>query len=138
MFSLIDIVAILLIGACAGIVTGIMGASGVVVVVPALTLALNFPIHIAIGTSLLIDVIAASVTSYAYYRHGNIYIKPGLWIALGSVTGAQAGSVLASMIPLPFALGSGHFFPYNGYNRYIRNCGLCPSGQHRYLCCSYR
>lgn len=99
MFSLIDIVAILLIGACAGVVTGIMGASGVMVVVPALTLALGFRIQIAIGTSLLINVIAALVTSYIYYRHSNIYVKPALWIALGSVAGAQAGSVLADMIP---------------------------------------
>jgi hypothetical protein len=95
----VDIIVILLIGAAAGMVTGIMGASGVMVVVPALTLFLAFPIHSAIGTSLLINVIAALVTSFVYYRHGNLYIRPGLWIALGSVVGAQAGSAFADMIP---------------------------------------
>lgn len=99
MFTPVDIVAILLIGAAAGIVTGIMGGSGVMVVVPALTLTLAFPVHSAIGTSLVINVIAAAVTAFIYFRHGNLYVKPALWIALGSVAGAQGGSVLAHQIP---------------------------------------
>jgi len=78
---------------------GIMGGSGVMVVAPMLTLIVGFPVHTAIGTSLLIDVIATIVTSFIYHRHQNVYIKPGLWIALGSVAGAQAGSVFADMIP---------------------------------------
>lgn len=99
MFTPIEIIIILLIGAGAGIFTGIMGGSGVVVVVPMLTLFLAFDPHTAIGTSLLINIIAAVVTSVIYYRHQNIYVKPALWIAFGSVIGAQAGSVFADMIP---------------------------------------
>jgi hypothetical protein len=76
-----------------------MGGSGVIVVVPALVLTLAFPIHTAIGTSLVINVIAALVAAFIYYRHGNIYVRPGLWIALGSVAGAQVGSIFAHMIP---------------------------------------
>ena len=99
MFSTIEIIVILLIGVGAGIMVGIMGGSGVMLVVPMLTLLLSFPVHTAIGTSLLIDVIATVVTSFIYHRHQNVYIKPGLWIALGSVAGAQAGSIFADMIP---------------------------------------
>lgn len=99
LFSLIEIVIILLIGTGAGIMVGIMGGSGVMVVVPMLTLLLSFPVHTAIGTSLLIDVIATVVTSFTYYRHQHLYIKPGLWIGLGSVIGAQAGSLFADMMP---------------------------------------
>jgi hypothetical protein len=99
MFSTIEIIVILFIGAGAGIFTGIMGGSGVMVVVPMLTLFLSFPVHTAIGTSLLINIVAALVTSFIYYRHHNLYIKPALWIALGSVIGAQAGSIFADMIP---------------------------------------
>jgi len=98
-FSLIEIVIILLIGAGAGVMVGIMGGSGVMVVVPMLTLLLSIPVHTAIGTSLLIDVIATVVTSFIYHRHQNVYVKPGLWIAAGSVVGAQAGSIFADMIP---------------------------------------
>ena len=96
---MIEIIIILLIGIGAGLMVGIMGGSGVMVVVPMLTLLLGFQIHAAIGTSLLIDVIATVITSIIYHRHHNIYVKPGLWIAAGSVVGAQAGSAFASMIP---------------------------------------
>lgn len=78
MSPFIRIIIILFIGAGAGILTGIMGASGVMVVVPMLTLVLSFPVHKAIGTSLLINILAAVVTSIIYYRHRHLYIKPAL------------------------------------------------------------
>lgn len=53
-FSLIETAIILAIGSGAGVMVGIMGGSGVMVVVPMLTLLLSFPVHTAIGTSLLI------------------------------------------------------------------------------------
>ena len=98
-FSLIETAIILAIGSGAGVMVGIMGGSGVMVVVPMLTLLLSFPVHTAIGTSLLIDVVATVVTATIYHRHQNVYIRPGLWIALGSVGGALAGSRVADMIP---------------------------------------
>lgn len=109
MFTPTEVIIILLIGAGAGVFTGIMGGSGVVVVVPMLTLFLSFPVHTAIGTSLLINIFAALVTSFIYYRHRNLYIKPALWIALGSVIGAQAGSMFADMMP---SVGLGNLFGF--------------------------
>lgn len=93
-----------LIGICAGAVTGLMGASGVLIVVPALTMALNLPVHVAIGTSLAVDVIASIVVTYTYYRNKNVDLKSGIWLALGAVIGAQLGSILAAYIP-EFELG---------------------------------
>ncbi len=78
MSPFIRIIIILFIGAGAGILTGIMGASGVMVVVPMLTLVLSFSVHKAIGTSLLINILAAVVTSIIYYRHCHLYSKPAL------------------------------------------------------------
>jgi uncharacterized membrane protein YfcA len=104
-FSPVEIILILVIGTGAGVMVGIMGGSGVMVVVPMLTLLLAFPVHTAIGTSLLIDVIATVVTASIYHRHQNVYIRPGLWIALGSVGGALAGSRFADMIP-PFGMAN--------------------------------
>lgn len=105
----LTVIIIVLIGVGAGIVTGIMGGSGVMVVVPMLTLFLSFPVHKAIGTSLLINIVAALVTSFIYYRHHNLYVKPALWIALGSVIGAQAGSIFADMMP---AVALGNLFGF--------------------------
>ena len=56
MFTLLEVIVILLIGVGSGIFTGIMGGSGVMVVVPMLTLFLSFPVHTAIGTSLLCGI----------------------------------------------------------------------------------
>ncbi len=93
-----------LIGLLSGAVTGLMGASGVLIVVPALTMALDLPVHVAIGTSLAVDVIASVVVAYTYYRNKNVDLKSGIWLALGAVIGAQLGSILAAYIP-EFELG---------------------------------
>ncbi|MBS7270646.1 MAG: sulfite exporter TauE/SafE family protein, partial [Candidatus Freyarchaeota archaeon] len=93
-----------LIGLCSGAVTGLMGASGVLVVVPALTMAMGLSVHVAIGTSLAVDVIASIVVSYTYYRNKNVDLKSGVWLALGAVLGAQLGSIIAANTP-EFELG---------------------------------
>ncbi|HOK35213.1 MAG TPA: sulfite exporter TauE/SafE family protein [Candidatus Pacearchaeota archaeon] len=92
----LQIFLMVLIGLFTGAVTGLTGASGVMVVVPLATVLLNFPIHQAIGTSLIVDVLAPLAISYTYYKHGNIDIKSGIWIALGSVLGAQLGAYFAA------------------------------------------
>jgi hypothetical protein len=97
--NVLSLVALVAIGVCSGAVTGLIGASGVLVVVPALTLVLGLPIHAAIGTSLAVDVIASAVVSYVYYRMGNIELRSGVGLALGAVLGAQAGSRFAAMVP---------------------------------------
>jgi uncharacterized membrane protein YfcA len=49
------IVALMVIGLCSGCVTGLIGASGILVVVPALTVVLGLSVHVALGTSLAVD-----------------------------------------------------------------------------------
>ena len=97
--SISSMIAVTLIGVVTGIVTGLTGASGVMIVVPLLTVLLNFSIHEAIGTSLVVDVIAPLAISYTYYRHGNVDVKSGMWIAVGSIFGAQLGAAFAAGIP---------------------------------------
>jgi uncharacterized membrane protein YfcA len=72
-----------------------MGGSGVVVVVPILMLFIGFPVYLAIGTSLFVDVVASLVASFTYHQHGNVDLSRGLWMALAAVIGAQFGSLLA-------------------------------------------
>ena len=99
MISIASIITMLLIGLITGISTGLTGASGVAIVVPLLTLFLGFSIHAAIGTSLIVDVVASLAVVYTYSRHGNIEIRSGIWVLLGSVTGAQFGALIASNLP---------------------------------------
>jgi uncharacterized membrane protein YfcA len=92
-------IIMLLIGLITGISTGLTGASGVIIVVPLLSLFLGYSIHAAIGTSLLVDVVASLAVVYTYNKHGNLEIRSGIWILLGSIAGAQLGALFASYLP---------------------------------------
>ena len=93
-----EILIILIVSFIAGIVTGLIGASGVMIVVPALV-ALGYNTADAIGASLFINVMAALVAAWTYYKNKNINLKQGIWITIGSVIGAQLGSFLSKFIP---------------------------------------
>ncbi len=124
------VTVMILIGIFTGIVTGLTGASGVMTIVPLVNMLLNFSIHESIGTSLMVDIIAPLAISYTYYKHGNVDIKSGIWIAIGSIFGAQLGATFAAGIPevgLGGAFGvfmaiMGVVIWKNGFNReYIAN-----------------
>ena len=94
-----EIFLILLIGCFSGMVTGLTGASGVMVVVPLITILLKFPIHYAIGTSLVVDVMTSLVISVTYFKNNNIAIKPAALVALSSVAMAQIGARFSEKMP---------------------------------------
>jgi len=52
----------------------------------------------AIGASLFADTMASLVVSWTYYKAGNLNLKQGWWIALGSIAGAQLGSFISPHI----------------------------------------
>ncbi|MBZ9688778.1 sulfite exporter TauE/SafE family protein [Clostridium estertheticum] len=79
-----------------GVITSLIGASGVMIIVPILTMLFSVSAHTAIGTSLFVDVIASLTVSYSYYKSGNIELKSGIWIAITSIFGAQLGAMFAS------------------------------------------
>jgi uncharacterized protein len=85
-------------GTITGGVTSLIGASGVMIIVPILTMLFKVSVHVAIGTSLFVDVIASLAVSYSYYKNGNLELKSGIWIALTSIIGAQLGALFASNI----------------------------------------
>jgi len=87
------------VGLMSGLVMSLIGASAVMIIVPSLSLAFGYGMHVAIGVSLVVDVIASLAVGYAYWRHGNVDLRQGLWIALGSVAGAQLGARCTVAIP---------------------------------------
>lgn len=107
--NLLTVILLILLGVCSGGMTSLIGASGVMVVIPALSLGLKLTMQQAIGTSLLVDVIGSVVVSYTYFKNKNIDLKSGIWIALGSVAGAQLGAMFADQIP-EISLGGGFGF----------------------------
>ena len=83
----------ILVGWFAGVMTGLMGASGMMAVVPGMIL-LGYNPYQAIGVSLAVDVIASIIVAVAYYRNGRVDLQGGFWIAIAAVVGAQIGSRL--------------------------------------------
>jgi uncharacterized membrane protein YfcA len=88
----------ILIGLGTGLVVGITGASGVLLVVPLLTIIMGVSMQQAIGTSLFVDVITSLVVSISYFRHGSVNLKAALWLAVGAFVGAQGGALVSNKI----------------------------------------
>ncbi|RLI17485.1 hypothetical protein DRO54_11445 [Candidatus Bathyarchaeota archaeon] len=74
----------MILGFIIGIISGIFGASGGITVLVTLIFVLNFPLHLAIGTSTLIMAITATSGALGYALHGNIRPIAGLIIGLSA------------------------------------------------------
>jgi len=101
---------LVLLGLFIGGVTGVTGASGVLLMVPIFSTFYDIPLPVILGTSLLIDVIVSTSVSFAYARAKNVDIKGILWLLVGTLLGAQIGSyfvvsVSKSFIILAIAIG---------------------------------
>jgi len=102
----LNILIILLAGWGAGIVTGLVGASAVVLVAPVLITFLGYQPYVAIGISLATDIIASSISAYTYHQNDNLKLKEGLYLAFASVTAAVLGSWLSSYLSASLLGGS--------------------------------
>lgn len=99
MFQEFGLVVLIITGFVAGVISGMTGASGVMIVIPILATVFGLPIYVAIGTSLMADVIQSIPISYAYYRAKNLALREGLWVGLGSILGVQVGAHEVSIFP---------------------------------------
>lgn len=93
------IIALIVIGLVAGILSGVMGVGGGVVMIPLMILLLGFNQHQAQGTSLA--VLAVPVTflaAYNYYNEGYVNWKYAAVIAVFFVIGGMVGSKFAVKI----------------------------------------
>lgn len=93
-----------LLGLFVGGVTGITGASGILILVPILSTFFNLPLSIILGTSLLVDVIASVPVSYTYARANNLDIKGTAWLIVGALFGAQIGSYFVMSVSKVFIM----------------------------------
>ena len=91
-----------LIGALAGVASGLFGVGGGIVVVPALIYWAGFSQHLATGTSLavLLPPIGLAAT-LEYYRHGNVDLRAALLLAASMFVGAWVGAFLANQMKGP-------------------------------------
>jgi uncharacterized membrane protein YfcA len=103
-----------LVAACGfpiGMVTGLTGLGGGALIVPMLVLALNFPMHVAVGTSVASIIFASlggivgyivnglGVPDLLPYSIGYINLPIGLCLAATSIPLAQLGARAAHALP---------------------------------------
>lgn len=92
----------LLIGAAAGIASGLFGIGGGIIIVPALVLLFGFTQQAASGTSLVAFLLPVGILGvWQYYRSGLIgaeHLRFGLLIAAGIFVGTFFGARLAGML----------------------------------------
>ena len=94
------ILAFVLIGLGAGVLSGVVGIGGGLVIVPALMLIAGFVPVVATGTSLGALLLPVGILgAWEYWRNGHLQLRAALLIALGLFVGAYFGPRLAQMLP---------------------------------------
>jgi uncharacterized membrane protein YfcA len=116
------IVAVLLLGLAAGVLSGMFGIGGGLVIVPALIIIFGHPTKTAIGTSLFALMWPVGLLGVIeYWKRGELDVVQGLWIALGLFVGAYFGAkITGAFTPVTmrrvyglFLLVMGMYFLYS-------------------------
>lgn len=89
----------LLEGAAVGSLTGLVGAGGGFLIVPALVKLGGLPIHGAVGTSLLIIAMNSFAGLLGYLNHVQVNLHLAELVSLLAVSGGLAGAWLAPRFP---------------------------------------
>lgn len=92
------IFAALLVGAIAGLLSGMLGIGGGIVIVPLMALVLGQEQHVAQGVSLAVIVPTAVVGAWTNWRKGNVELRVALLFAVGAVVGSVLGAAAAGQL----------------------------------------
>ncbi|HEX20082.1 MAG TPA: sulfite exporter TauE/SafE family protein, partial [Acidiferrobacteraceae bacterium] len=84
---------LVLLGFVVGTLSGFFGVGGAFIMTPALNI-LGFPIVYAIGTDLALMLGSSTVATVSHFRFGNVDIRLGLYMVLGTAIGVWLGKSL--------------------------------------------
>lgn len=87
-----------LISILAGVLGALLGLGGGIIVVPALTLLLGIDIRYAIGASIVSVIATSSGAAAAYVREHLTNLRVGMFLELGTTSGALTGAYIAGVI----------------------------------------
>ena len=96
--GLMKIVVLLLTGAFAGFLSGMMGVGGGSIMVPMMVLFAGIPQHTAQGSSLLAMVPSSGVGGFTHWRLGNVKANLLPWLIPGILIGAYLGASFAHVL----------------------------------------
>lgn len=95
----LSVLRILLEGAVVGLVTGLVGAGGGFLVVPALVLLGGLPMREAIGTSLLVIALKSAAGFVGYASHVDEDWRLAVSVTTVAILGSFGGAWLARIVP---------------------------------------
>jgi hypothetical protein len=88
-----EIAMMLLVGGCAGVLSGMFGIGGGLIIVPVLIVMCDLDPKTAVGTSLFALLLPTGLLGVLeYWRRGELRFVPGLLIAIGIFCGAYLGA----------------------------------------------
>lgn len=81
-----------------GLASGLLGIGGGSVMVPVLNLTLNFPMHIAVATSMFIMIFTTISGVSTHFLFGNVRVEYAIFLCVGVIFGAQLGAHFSKKI----------------------------------------
>jgi len=93
------VIATVLIGLGAGVLSGLLGVGGGILFVPALTVLIGLSQLRAEATSLLAVIPVALVGAWRQHRYGNVRPREALLLGALSAVGVLGGVVLSNVLP---------------------------------------
>lgn len=96
---MLEIIILLLAGLGAGIVTGLVGASAVIIASPLLVVFLKYPPYLAVGIALSIDVFSSLIATFIYKKNHKLNIKPSLILLFFALIAVILGSYISLELP---------------------------------------
>jgi uncharacterized membrane protein YfcA len=91
----IPVLALVLVGLGAGLLSGLLGIGGGLVIVPALAGVLGMPLRRALGTSLVAVVVLVIPGTIVHAALGHLDWAAVLFLGIGSLPGARVGAKIA-------------------------------------------
>ena len=89
----------ILLGLCAGVLSGLLGIGGGVVLVPMMVFLLGIAQHSAQGISMLVIIPTALVSVWQFNKDKLINYQAALYLAIGAVVGALISANLVQYVP---------------------------------------
>jgi uncharacterized protein len=94
----LDVLGLLVIGFCAGMLGGLVGVGGGVLFVPGLVFFMGLTQLDALSTSLVAVVFVAVVGAWRQHGYGNVRVRDGLIVGVLSPIGVVVGTVVANAV----------------------------------------
>ena len=86
-------------GVGAGFFGAMLGIGGGVLIIPALVLAFDVPIHVAVAASLVAVIATSSAATSVYVAKGLTNMRLGMTLELATTVGGITGGLLATRLP---------------------------------------